>query len=179
MKLWDNEQQPADVGLLYLLSPASPHLSINETVRQWTATSWCWSSLSSLSCLSWSENIWDCETMNSNQQFMLVFSNPQFLEYVLAVIIIQRSKVYQRRQKCHWNVFFCSRSDPVWLWFPLSSHFLNFQSRQCSGEKPKKYMLNWRHIWKTSQELRMLSSVTINCQITKIVMNSGSQLSEL
>ena len=32
---------------------------------------------------------------------------------------------------------------------------------------------------KTSQELRMLSSVTINCQITKIVMNSGSQLSEL
>ena len=32
---------------------------------------------------------------------------------------------------------------------------------------------------KTSQELRMLSSVTINCQITKIVMNSGSRLSEL
>ena len=31
----------------------------------------------------------------------------------------------------------------------------------------------------TSQELRMLSSVTINCQITKIVMISGSQLSEL
>ena len=36
------------------------------------------------------------------------------------------------------------------------------------------------HVWaKTSQELRMLSSITINCQITKIVMNSGSQLSEL
>ena len=34
-------------------------------------------------------------------------------------------------------------------------------------------------ITKTSQELRMLSSVTINCQVTKIVMNSGSQLSEL
>ena len=31
---------------------------------------------------------------------------------------------------------------------------------------------------KTSQELRMLSSVTLNCQVTKIVMNSGSQLSE-
>ena len=31
----------------------------------------------------------------------------------------------------------------------------------------------------TSQELRMLSSVTLNCQVTKIVMNSGSQLSEL
>ena len=29
---------------------------------------------------------------------------------------------------------------------------------------------------KTSQELRMLSSVTINCQITKIVMNSDFQL---
>jgi hypothetical protein len=32
---------------------------------------------------------------------------------------------------------------------------------------------------KTSQELRMLSSVTLNWQATKIVMNSGSQLSKL
>ena len=32
---------------------------------------------------------------------------------------------------------------------------------------------------KTSQELRMLSSVTLNWQVTKIVMNSGSQLSEM
>ena len=31
----------------------------------------------------------------------------------------------------------------------------------------------------TSQELRMLSSVTINCQVTKIVMEPGSQLSVL
>ena len=29
---------------------------------------------------------------------------------------------------------------------------------------------------KTSQELRMLSSVTLDCQVTKIVMNSDSQL---
>ena len=28
-------------------------------------------------------------------------------------------------------------------------------------------------VLKTSQELRMLSSVTINCQVTKIVMNLG------
>ena len=32
---------------------------------------------------------------------------------------------------------------------------------------------------KTSQELRMLSNVTLNCQVAKIVINSGSQLSEL
>ena len=32
---------------------------------------------------------------------------------------------------------------------------------------------------KTSQELRMLSSVTFNCQVTKIVKNSSSQLSEM
>ena len=40
---------------------------------------------------------------------------------------------------------------------------------------------DWNQVFmeETSQELRMLSSVTINCQITKIVMNSGSQLSEL
>ena len=34
-------------------------------------------------------------------------------------------------------------------------------------------------IYKTSQELRILSSVTLNCQVTKIVMKSGSQLSEI
>ena len=33
--------------------------------------------------------------------------------------------------------------------------------------------------FQTSQELRMLSSVTINCQVTKIVINPGSQLSVL
>ena len=32
---------------------------------------------------------------------------------------------------------------------------------------------------KTSQEVRMLSSVTLNCQLTKIVRNLGFQLSEL
>ena len=32
---------------------------------------------------------------------------------------------------------------------------------------------------KTSQELRMLSTVTLNCQVTKIVTNSDSQLSKL
>ena len=32
---------------------------------------------------------------------------------------------------------------------------------------------------KTSQELRMLSSVTLYCQVKKIVMNSYSQLSEM
>ena len=41
-----------------------------------------------------------------------------------------------------------------------------------------KIIIGFR-MFKTSQELRMLSSVTINCQVTKIVMNSGSQLSEL
>ena len=39
--------------------------------------------------------------------------------------------------------------------------------------------LQLNQLFKTLQELRMLSSVTIDCQITKIVMNSGSQLSEL
>ena len=32
---------------------------------------------------------------------------------------------------------------------------------------------------KTLQELRMLSSVTLDCQVTRIVVNSGAQLSEL
>ena len=32
------------------------------------------------------------------------------------------------------------------------------------------------HIYKTLQEWQMLSSITLNCQVTQIVMNSGSQL---
>ena len=46
------------------------------------------------------------------------------------------------------------------------------------------FNFHWRgtgyiNIKKTSQELQMLSSVTIICQVTKIVMNPGSQLSVL
>ena len=41
-----------------------------------------------------------------------------------------------------------------------------------------QFQFKW-HNKKTSQELRMLSSVTLNCQVTQIVMNSGSQLSKL
>ena len=36
-----------------------------------------------------------------------------------------------------------------------------------------------QNILETSLELRMLSSVTINCQVTKIVVNLGSQWSAL
>ena len=39
--------------------------------------------------------------------------------------------------------------------------------------------IQYRALEETSQELRMLSSVTINCQVTKIVINPGSQLSVL
>ena len=44
-----------------------------------------------------------------------------------------------------------------------------YQGKHVAREAPKE----------TSQELQMLSSVTINCQVTKIVINPGSQLSEL
>ena len=39
------------------------------------------------------------------------------------------------------------------------------------SKRPKNFKYE-----KKSQELRMLSSVTINCKVTKIVMNPGSQL---
>ena len=34
-------------------------------------------------------------------------------------------------------------------------------------------------LFETLQELQMLSSGALNCQVTKIVMNSGSKLSKL
>ena len=40
-------------------------------------------------------------------------------------------------------------------------------------------LLKWRPWKETLQELQMLSSVTLNCQVTKIVMNSDFQSSEL
>ena len=36
-----------------------------------------------------------------------------------------------------------------------------------------------KKLCKTLQELQMLSSVTLNCEVTKVVKSSGSQLSEL
>ena len=53
-----------------------------------------------------------------------------------------------------------------------------FQSIAISWERKELSEIRWCEK-QTSQELRMLSSVTINCQITNIVMNSCSQLSEL
>ena len=37
-------------------------------------------------------------------------------------------------------------------------------------------LVDWK---KTLQELQMLSSVPINCQVTKIVKNPGSQMSQV
>ena len=49
---------------------------------------------------------------------------------------------------------------------------------QLDGSFPKQKCEN-TNTNKTLQELRMLSSVTINCHLTNIVMNPGSQLSVL
>ena len=56
------------------------------------------------------------------------------------------------------------------------------ESAQCPPPPPTFRVHNHLKLikkHKTSQELRMLSSVTINCQETMIVMNPGSQLSVL
>ena len=45
------------------------------------------------------------------------------------------------------------------------------KSQKGSVQKPESRKMS------VMQELQMLSSVTINCQVPKIVMNSGSQLS--
>ena len=69
--------------------------------------------------------------------------------------------------------------------FDQDSHFLQEAWGRACGKPLRQPFLNshrgnkFQFDLKTSQELRILSSVTINCQVTKIVMNSGSQLSEL
>ena len=53
---------------------------------------------------------------------------------------------------------------------------------RCSGRKQKQkfrnHFVKYVCFLQTLQELRMLSIVTLNHQVTKIVMKSGSQLSE-
>ena len=53
------------------------------------------------------------------------------------------------------------------------------QNTKFAKQNTKYAKQNTKHPKQTSQELRMLSSVTINCQVTKIVINPGTQLSVL
>ena len=74
----------------------------------------------------------------------------------------------QTLQNCQDRKVFLGANDHgLWSssWWPFG--LLDFVL--CSGRKHADIVV----IKKTSQELRMLSSVTINCQVTKIVMNSG------
>ena len=62
--------------------------------------------------------------------------------------------------------------------FPVLSKILvtkfvvSLNNVQTTNETPLRFDIS---TLKTSQELRMLSSVTINCQVTMIVLKSGSQ----
>ena len=55
----------------------------------------------------------------------------------------------------------------------------NVYSFVLKSQNQKYLVTNFQKKIQKRQELRMLSSVTINCQVSKIVMNSGSQLLEL
>ena len=70
-----------------------------------------------------------------------------------------------------------SHVSPWWSFvMTLVAHGIYFKTKA----RHHACVINEEHgVTKTSQELRMLSSVTINCQVTKIVMNPGSQLSVL
>ena len=80
------------------------------------------------------------------------------------------------------NIFTCTRTEETQR--PVEGAdciivALNLELAATIGPIYNAYCNVYCNINKTSQELRMLSSVTLNCQVTKIVMNSGSQLSEL
>ena len=79
-------------------------------------------------------------------------------------------------QLCRIMVFICTK-----LFFIVSSSFtfepwisMTTLTQMIVGASTKPNEFN-----ETLQELLMLSSVTLNCQVTKIVTNPGSQLSEL
>ena len=80
---------------------------------------------------------------------------------------------------------------PIFAHFAKSQYFLTTTLHQLFGilhsAPAQAYKYIFDHVYKytfhaiteTSPELRMLSTVTLYCHVTKIVMNSSSQLSEL
>ena len=70
-----------------------------------------------------------------------------------------------------WNLEFTAEGDStkgkVWQHHQLAPEHTQLKPLQMCLTAEKH---------QTSQELRMLSSVTLNCQVTKIVMDSVSQL---
>ena len=71
---------------------------------------------------------------------------------------------------------YLSLSSGPWQSWVLASHEILGK-----GQMSNWLLLSIQELsfFQTSQELRMLSSVTINCQVTKIVIYPGSQLSVL
>ena len=87
-----------------------------------------------------------------------------------------------RWKSYHWS-FQSQRKSEIDQWiFLLIFHILLVGNVLSPVIEECQYQNQNTLIWyqtETSQELRMLSSVRIKCQITKIVINPGSQLSVL
>ena len=74
-------------------------------------------------------------------------------------------------------VFLENGGDGMWKW-EIKQHEVHLPHPFLSPPSQIRNM-KYRVTEKTSQELQMLSTDTLNFQVTKIVMNSCSQLSEL
>ena len=108
----------------------------------------------------------------------------EFTQLVFVTVVLSKKLLLYKSQPLHWHVRECFSSQ-MNLWSNLSVWTVvcscNFIIWEVYSNTRKKvvqyYSLKGRVPRETSQELRMLSSVTINCQITKIVINPGPQLS--
>ena len=104
-----------------------------------------------------------------------------FLPDYHTIMLLLCQTHYQAQIQTKLHYFVACRIHSHCMAIPARLQLLWFGIRLV--DHPTQLICIWificQHTKKTSQELRMLSSVTINCQITKIVMNSGSQMSEL
>ena len=80
--------------------------------------------------------------------------------------------ILRRREYSHRTGGF--RASVHWSGGQVGATELSYWATELSWGDLFPALLNL--IAETSQELRMMSSVTLDCQETKIVMNSGSQL---
>ena len=83
-------------------------------------------------------------------------------------------------------VIFCFPSTPA-CFYPTTGKSREMQKRISFGDPSSAEISNLASsslscmytVFQTSQNIRIMSSVTLNCQVTKIVLNSFSQLPEL
>ena len=98
--------------------------------------------------------------------------------YLITVqIVLYMERCWKAKRYCESDDPWQMKCQPKWLSANICQ-IIQHTAGRAHNSNNNNFRTWVNCVIKTSQELRMLSSVTIICQITKVVMNSGSQFSQ-